>query len=231
MLGIPGSMRMDPAEAIMRKGYVIGLVLGICLIGISAFGDDPGGFWPKLAPYQTGYLRVSPQHEIYYQLGGNPQGMPVMVLHGGPGAGCGPEYFRYFNPEKFHVVLHDQRGCGKSRPYGELFENDTRHLVEDIEKLRRHSRTGKGAAVRRFVGQHPGPGLCRDLSGECRRHGLARGLHRPPRRDRPFLPWRRGQVFPGSLRGAAKSHRPAANAQLSRATPGKTEIARSGRAR
>ena len=121
----------------MRKGYVIGLILGVCLTGSSAFGEDPSGFWPELAPYRTGHLRVSPQHEIYYQLGGSAQGMPVMVLHGGPGAGCGPEYFRYFNPGKFHIVLHDQRGCGQSRPYGELFENDTRHLVEDIEKLRR----------------------------------------------------------------------------------------------
>ena len=72
----------------MRKSYVIGLIVWICSSGISAFGQDQDGLWPKSEPYRTGYLRVSPQHEIFYQLGGTPQGMPVMVLHGGPGAGC-----------------------------------------------------------------------------------------------------------------------------------------------
>jgi proline iminopeptidase len=127
----------------MRKACVIGLIVLICWGGAAAFGQDPGGLWPKLAPYRSGYLRVSPQHEIFYQLGGNPRGQAVMVLHGGPGAGCSPGDFRYFDPEKFHVVLHDQRGCGQSRPYGELRDNDTPHLVQDIEALRRHLGLGK----------------------------------------------------------------------------------------
>lgn len=66
-----------------------------------------------------------------------------MVLHGGPGAGCTPDYFRYFDPEKFHIILHDQRGSGLSKPYAELKENTTWHLVEDIEKLRQHLGLGK----------------------------------------------------------------------------------------
>jgi proline iminopeptidase len=65
-----------------------------------------------------------------------------MVLHGGPGAGCTPAYFRYFNPQVYHIILHDQRGCGQSKPYAELKENTTWDLVEDIEKLRRHLNLG-----------------------------------------------------------------------------------------
>jgi proline iminopeptidase len=127
----------------MRKSYVIGVIAWICSSGITAFGQGQDGLWPKSEPYRTGYLRVSPLHEIFYQLGGNPQGMPVMYLHGGPGAGCSPADFRYFDPGKFHVVLHDQRGCGLSRPYGELRGNDTQRLVGDVEKLRRHLGLGK----------------------------------------------------------------------------------------
>lgn len=93
--------------------------------------------WTPTEPYRTGYLKVSDLHEIFYQLGGNPDGKPVIVLHGGPGAGCYPWYFRYFNPEKFHIILHDQRGAGQSKPYAELKENTTKNLVEDIEKLRK----------------------------------------------------------------------------------------------
>jgi len=99
--------------------------------------------WPAIEPYKTGYLPVSKIHNIFYQLGGNPNAKPVMFLHGGPGGGCSPDNFMYFNPEKFHIVLHDQRGCGKSTPYGELKENNTRELVEDIEKLRKHLNLGQ----------------------------------------------------------------------------------------
>ncbi|UCH97452.1 MAG: prolyl aminopeptidase [Candidatus Aminicenantes bacterium] len=99
-------------------------------------------FWPVTRPYKTGYLPVSGLHKIFYQLGGNPRGKPIMVLHGGPGAGCTPYYFRFFNPKQFHVILHDQRGCGKSTPYGELKENNTQELVKDIEKLRKHLNLG-----------------------------------------------------------------------------------------
>lgn len=106
-------------------------------------GDNTEGkLWPQVRPYKAGYLQVSKLHKIFYQLGGNPKGKPVMVLHGGPGAGCGPVYFRFFNPEKFHVVLHDQRGAGKSKPFAELKGNTTQHLVEDIEKLRKFLKLG-----------------------------------------------------------------------------------------
>jgi len=89
-------------------------------------------------PYETGYLRVSDLHEIYFELCGNPDGKPVIVLHGGPGVGSYPRLRQYFDPERFKIVLHDQRGAGKSRPIGEIRENTTWDLVADIERLREH---------------------------------------------------------------------------------------------
>jgi len=94
--------------------------------------------WPEIEPFHTEYLKVSDIHKLYVELCGNPDGKPVFVLHGGPGSGCTPYYRRFFNPEKFLVVLHDQRGAGKSKPYAEIRQNTTRHLVEDIERLRQH---------------------------------------------------------------------------------------------
>jgi len=99
--------------------------------------------WPKIEPYESGYLKVSDIHEIYYEICGNPRGKPVFVIHGGPGVGCTPDMRRFFNPEKFLIVLHDQRGSGKSRPNAEISENNTQNLVEDIERLRRKLKLGK----------------------------------------------------------------------------------------
>lgn len=108
------------------------------IVSSHIFAQDSSPFWPMLKPYKNGYLKVSEVHEIFYQLGGNPQGKPVMFLHGGPGGGCSSGDFRFFNPEKFLVILHDQRGSGLSKPYAELKENTTQDLVEDIEKLRKY---------------------------------------------------------------------------------------------
>jgi proline iminopeptidase len=111
--------------------------------GTESKKDVEGELWPETQPYKTGYFKVSETHQLYYQLGGNPDGKAVMVLHGGPGGNCSPFQFRYFNPQKFHVILHDQRGAGKSKPYAELKNNTTQHLVEDIERLRKHFKLGK----------------------------------------------------------------------------------------
>ena len=121
------------------------LLIAIMALSISFLyaGQEPAGLYPVLKPYKTDYLKVSDLHEIFYQLGGNPEGKPVMFLHGGPGGSCGADDFRYFNPEKFHIILHDQRGSGKSKPYGEIKENTTQLLVQDIEKLRQHLKLGK----------------------------------------------------------------------------------------
>ncbi|MGK7953213.1 MAG: prolyl aminopeptidase [Xenococcaceae cyanobacterium] len=94
--------------------------------------------YPPLEPYQEGKLKVSALHTIHYEESGNPQGKPVIFLHGGPGGGITPMYRQYFDPQKWRIVIFDQRGCGKSTPYAELRENTTWDLVSDIEKLREH---------------------------------------------------------------------------------------------
>ncbi|WP_428363331.1 alpha/beta fold hydrolase [Leptodesmis sp.] len=80
-------------------------------------------------------LQVSDLHQIYYEQSGNPQGKPVVFLHGGPGGGSIPIYRQYFNPDRWRIIIFDQRGCGKSTPHAELRENTTRQLVADIETL------------------------------------------------------------------------------------------------
>ena len=94
--------------------------------------------FPKTKPYRSGYLKVSKLHTIHFEEYGNPRGKPLVFLHGGPGGGIEPFYHRYFDPKKWRIVLHDQRGCGKSTPFSELRENTTWNLVADIEKLREH---------------------------------------------------------------------------------------------
>ncbi|MEM9922197.1 MAG: prolyl aminopeptidase [Cyanobacteria bacterium P01_D01_bin.50] len=94
--------------------------------------------YPPRDAYQEGRLQVSELHTIHFEESGNPQGKPIVVLHGGPGGGCPSSYRQYFNPKKWRLVMFDQRGCGKSTPHAELRENTTWDLVSDIEKLREH---------------------------------------------------------------------------------------------
>ena len=94
--------------------------------------------YPALEPYTRGRLRVSELHEIYYECCGNPKGKPVVVLHGGPGGGSSPTLRRFHDPQKYHIVLFDQRGCGNSTPHACLTDNTTWHLVADMELLRMH---------------------------------------------------------------------------------------------
>jgi proline iminopeptidase len=92
--------------------------------------------YPEFQPYETGHLDVGDGHRLYWELSGNPDGKPVVFLHGGPGGGSSPEHRRQFNPDKYKILVFDQRGCGKSTPYASLDANTTWDLVEDIEKLR-----------------------------------------------------------------------------------------------
>jgi proline iminopeptidase len=92
--------------------------------------------YPPIEPYDSGRLRVSPIHNVYYEECGNPEGQPVVFLHGGPGGGIVSDYRRYFDPAAYRVVLFDQRGSGQSTPHAELEGNTTWDLVEDIETLR-----------------------------------------------------------------------------------------------
>ena len=94
--------------------------------------------FPKIEAYSTGMLAVSQRHTIAWECSGNPDGIPVIVIHGGPGGGSQPSYRRYFDPQKWNIVQFDQRGCGQSTPYADLEENTTMHLVSDIEALREH---------------------------------------------------------------------------------------------
>ncbi len=94
--------------------------------------------YPKITPYKTGHLKVSELHTLYFEECGSPSGVPVVLLHGGPGGGCIDDYRRFFNPNKYRIILFDQRGCGRSTPHAELTDNTTWHLVNDIESLREH---------------------------------------------------------------------------------------------
>ncbi|MEO8010157.1 MAG: prolyl aminopeptidase [Dokdonella sp.] len=98
----------------------------------------PRKLYPDLQPFDTGFLQVSPLHTLYFEQCGNPNGKPVVFLHGGPGAGCSPKSRRFFDPDAYRIILFDQRGCGRSLPHAELVDNTTWDLVADIERLRIH---------------------------------------------------------------------------------------------
>ncbi|MQP67026.1 prolyl aminopeptidase [Niveispirillum sp. SYP-B3756] len=92
-------------------------------------------FFP-LEPFQTGRLKVDDLHTLYWEQSGNPEGVPVLFLHGGPGAGASPTHRRFFDPTHYRIIILDQRGAGRSTPLGELQDNDIPHLVADLEQLR-----------------------------------------------------------------------------------------------
>lgn len=94
--------------------------------------------YPQSEPYETGFLQVSDLHTLYFEKANNPDGFPVLCLHGGPGGGISPDMRRFFDPARWHVIAFDQRGCGRSTPHAEVTDNTTWELVNDIEKLRVH---------------------------------------------------------------------------------------------
>ncbi len=96
------------------------------------------GLYPSLHPYVRHTLPVEPPHELYVEECGNPKGLPVVFVHGGPGGGCEPYHRQYFDPERYRIVLFDQRGCGRSQPHAELSANHTQALVADMETIRQH---------------------------------------------------------------------------------------------
>lgn len=99
--------------------------------------------YPEIEPFNTGFLKVSDLHTIYFEEVGNKNGKPIVFLHGGPGGGISASHRRYFDPKKYRIVLFDQRGCGKSTPFAELKENTTWDLVADIERIREHLKIEK----------------------------------------------------------------------------------------
>lgn len=94
--------------------------------------------YPEIYPYFTFFLETGSQHSVYVELNGNPNGIPVIFLHGGPCSGTKPDHRRFFNPDHYWIILFDQRGCGQSLPFGELEKNTTQDLVDDMERIRAH---------------------------------------------------------------------------------------------
>ncbi|EHI49297.1 proline iminopeptidase [SAR116 cluster alpha proteobacterium HIMB100] len=103
---------------------------------VHAYDSELGLFSP-IKPFNDGFLNRG-IHHIYFEETGNPDGIPVMFLHGGPGAGCAPPHRRLFDPQRYRVILMDQRGCGRSEPFASIQQNTTQDLIEDIEALRQH---------------------------------------------------------------------------------------------
>ena len=99
--------------------------------------------YPEIQPYQKHRVSVSERHTLYIEESGNATGIPVLFIHGGPGGGSDAKSRRFFDPEKFRIIVFDQRGAGKSKPHAELRENTTQHLVDDIEKIRKHLNINK----------------------------------------------------------------------------------------
>jgi len=92
--------------------------------------------YPPIDPFDQRMLDVGDGHRVYVEQCGNPEGIPVVVFHGGPGGGCSPTMRRYFDPAHYRIVLFDQRGCGRSRPHASVTDNTTWNLVADIELIR-----------------------------------------------------------------------------------------------
>lgn len=94
--------------------------------------------FPEIEPHATGRLDLDGRHSMYWETSGNPGGIPVVFLHGGPGSGASPSHRRFFDPARYRIVIYDQRGSGRSTPLGEITDNTTPHLIADIERLRAH---------------------------------------------------------------------------------------------
>ena len=94
--------------------------------------------YPPLTPYSQGFLSVDDTHTLYWEQSGNPDGVPILTVHGGPGAGATSIHRRFFDPDFYRIIVFDQRGAGRSHPLGSLENNTLDHLVSDMEKLRHH---------------------------------------------------------------------------------------------
>lgn len=99
--------------------------------------------YPEIEPFHTFFLETGSQHKVYVEQSGNPTGIPVVFLHGGPCSGTKPQHRCFFNPELYHIILFDQRGCGLSQPFGELEGNHTQNLIADMERIRRQLKIDK----------------------------------------------------------------------------------------
>jgi proline iminopeptidase len=94
--------------------------------------------FPEIQPHDSGMLDLDGHHKMYWEVSGNPDGIPVAFLHGGPGAGASPMHRRFFDPKHYRIIVFDQRGSGRSRPFADISDNTTAHLLEDMERLREY---------------------------------------------------------------------------------------------
>ncbi len=174
--------------------------------GMKSVPADAIDLFPPIEPYQTGQLGVGGPHVIYWEVSGNPDGIPVVFLHGGPGAGASPAHRRFFDPSAYRVVIFDQRGAGRSSPLGELTDNTTGQLIEDMERLRCHldidrwvlfgGSWGSTLALA-YAQQHPktclamvlrGIFLCQQAEIDWFLYGMGRFFPEAARAFREFLP-------------------------------------------
>lgn len=137
-------------------------------------GFTSGDLYPPISPYSTGFLNVGEGHELYWEQSGNPDGIPVVLLHGGPGAGATPTHRRFFDPHHYRIVIFDQRGAGRSHPLGTLAHNTVKDLVADIERLRTHLKIARwhvfggswgSTLALHYATSHPAPCLSLVLRG------------------------------------------------------------------
>ena len=135
-------------------------------------------FYPPIEPYESGMLDVGDGHSIYFERCGKRGGKPAVLLHGGPGGGLSPQHRRLFDPDRYDVVLFDQRGCGRSTPHAGLEMNTTWHLVADIERLREVASVEKWLVFGGSWGSTLATRLCRNPSGPRQRTRASRHLHR-----------------------------------------------------
>ena len=155
--------------------------------------------FPEIEPYDHGMLAVGDEQEIYWETCGNPAGKPAVVLHGGPGSGCTLNMRRNFDPETYRIVLFDQRGAGRSTPrvkaQTDLSVNTTHHLIEDMERLRRHLGIERWLIWGRLVGRDPRARLRRAVSPAGHRDGTGVGDDDAPA-DVHWLYHETGRFFP-----------------------------------
>lgn len=139
--------------------------------------------YPECHPFSQTFIPVSPTHSVYVEQCGNPDGVPVIFLHGGPGSGCNPGQRRFFDPNHYRIILFDQRGCGRSQPAGETNENTTQDLVADIETIRHHLQINRwhvfggswgSTLALAYANSHPTPVISLTLRGIflSRRHEI-----------------------------------------------------------
>ena len=168
--------------------------------------------FPEISPYASGMLAVDGRHTIYWEQSGNPEGVPVVFLHGGPGAGSAPVHRRFFDPQFYRIVVFDQRGCGRSMPLGELHDNTTGHLVGRHGEAPRPSRHPRSWLL--FGGSWGSTlALAYGMKPSRARHRLHPARHLP--RRAPEIEWflhGMRAIFPEAWRDFAE-HLPAGRAR------------------